>query len=114
VRATFFTIWDGSIRWFMENMQAYQYNQQVRDSGLIDPAVTAETARYLDYFFIAIQKGFTQGSIKPYPLELICGILYQDIVAIMNIVMVTTDPAQQEEAIQSGFEIFWAGIKAED
>ena len=79
-----------------------------------DPAVTAESARYLDYFFVAIQKGLTQGCIKPYPLELIGGILYQDIVAIMNIVMATTDLAQQEEAIQSGFEIFWSGINAEN
>ena len=35
VRDTFFTIWDGSIRWLLENLDAYQYSQQVRDSGLI-------------------------------------------------------------------------------
>ena len=38
VRETFFAIWDGSIRWFLENQEAYQYIQQVRDSGLIDEA----------------------------------------------------------------------------
>lgn len=39
VKDTFFTIWSGSIRWFLENQNAYRYVQQIRDSGMIDPAV---------------------------------------------------------------------------
>ena len=42
-RETFFTIWDGSLRWFLENMEAFLYVQQVRDSGMIAESVVQET-----------------------------------------------------------------------
>lgn len=112
-REAFFTIWDSSIRWFIENMEAYQYVQQVRDTGLISQRVVEETNQLFAYYYAAIQKGLAEGSITPYPPELIGGILYQQIVAIMNLVRVQPDPARQDLLIQQGFDIFWNGIKAQ-
>jgi AcrR family transcriptional regulator len=112
-RDTFFTIWNGSVRWFLENMEAYLYIQQVRDTGIISDATVQETNKFFGYYYEAIQKGLAEGSIKPYPAELIGGILYQQIVAIMNIIRTQPDPAKQAETIQQGFEIFWNGIKTE-
>jgi len=114
VRDTFYTIWSGSIHWFIENMEAYRYNQQIRDSGLVDESVVEESGQYLDYFYTAIQKGLNEGRIKPYPLEMIGRILYQDIVAVMNIFATQPDLAIQDEYIQMGFDIFWDGIKRTD
>jgi AcrR family transcriptional regulator len=34
-RETFFLIWSGTVAWFLENMDAYQYIQQARNTGLI-------------------------------------------------------------------------------
>ena len=114
VRDTFFTIWRGSVQWFMDHMDAYQYIQQVRDSGSIAPEVIQESGKFFDYYYTAIQKGFSQDRIKPYPAELIGGFLYQDIVAVMNLIRMQTDPDKAEEAVQLGFDIFWDGIKAGD
>ena len=111
-RETFFRIWDGSVRWFLANMDAYQYVRQVRDSGTIPEAVVFETARSLEYYYDAIRKGLEQRAIKPYPAEVIGTILYQDIVAVMNLINIDSDPARNEAYIQTGFEIFWDGIKA--
>jgi len=111
-RETFFRIWDGSVRWFLANMDAYQYVRQVRDSGTIPEAVVFETARSLEYYYDAIRKGLEQRAIKPYPAEVIGTILYQDIVAVMNLINMDSDPARNEAYIQTGFEIFWDGIKA--
>ena len=111
VRDTFFTIWSGCIRWFLENMDAYEYNQQVRDSGLVEEAVVQESGKFLSYFYNAIQKGLEEGVIKPYPVDLIGGFLYQDIVAVMNLLRTQLNPDKQEEALQLGFEIFWNGIR---
>jgi AcrR family transcriptional regulator len=113
-RETFYTIWNGSIRWFLENMEAYQYVQQVRDSAMIADAVVQESNQYFSYYYQAIQKGFNEGSLKPYPLELIGGVLYQQIIAVMNLISLQPDPARQEEIIQQGFDIFWDGIKSAD
>lgn len=113
VRETFFTIWEGSLRWFMDHMNAYRYVQQVRDSGMIAESVVQETSEYLSYYYEAIQKGWSEGSIKPYPAELIGGILYQNVVAVMNLIRMQQDPDQQETYIRQGFEIFWNGIRAE-
>ncbi len=110
---TFFTIWLNSIRWFMGNMDAFSYIQQVREPGLLPDEVVQKTETDLDYYFVAIQKGQAQQRIKPYPLELIGTFLYQDIVAALNLIRVQPDPAQQERIIQTGFQIFWDGIKAE-
>ena len=111
-RETFFTIWQGSIQWFLENMEAYQYNQQVRDTALVSEAVIQETGQYLKYYFEAVQKGLKEGSIKPYPVEVTGGFLYQDIVAVMNILKTQPDTAKREQMIQMGFDIFWDGIKS--
>lgn len=111
-RETFFRIWDGSVRWFLANMDAYQYVRQVRDSGTIPEAVVFETARSLEYYYDAIRKGLEQRAIKPYPAEVIGTILYQDIVAVMNLINMGSDPTRNEAYIQTGFEIFWDGIKA--
>jgi len=108
----FHTIWDGSIRWFMANLEAYQYIQLVRDSGVISAEVIEDSNQLFSYYYEAIQKGLVEASIKPYPLELIGEMLYRDIVAVMNLIKVQPDPESQEKYLQLGFEIFWNGIKA--
>jgi len=113
VRDTFFTIWDGSIRWLLQNLDAYQYSQQVREPGLISEAVTVESGRYFSFYYETIQKGLQEGSIKPYPIELIGGFLYQDIVAVMNHLRMQTDPEKLTESIEQGFNLFWDGIRTE-
>jgi len=113
VRDTFFEIWDGSVRWFLDNMEAYQYIRQVRDSGLIADEVVRESEQFFDYYYDAIQRGIAEDCIKPYSLELIGSMLYQDIVAVMNLILAGSDPAKQQEYIQNGFDIFWDGIKAD-
>lgn len=112
VRDTFFTIWDGSIRWLLENMDAYQYNQQIRDSGIIPDSVTLETAKYFRFYYETIQKGLEEGCIKPFPIELIGGFLYQDIVAVMNYLRMQSDPDKVGEIIRQGFELFWDGLSS--
>ena len=113
VREMFFTIWNGSIGWFLEHMEAYQYIRQIRDSGLIAEEVVGQTEKDLDYYFIAIQRGSEEGAIKDYPLELIGTVLYQHIVAVMNLTLAEPDLEKQEAYRQSGFQIFWDGIKAD-
>ncbi|HET9912717.1 MAG TPA: TetR/AcrR family transcriptional regulator [Anaerolineales bacterium] len=111
VRDTFFTIWNSSIRWFLENMDAYNYVQQVRDTGMVSEATVQESAKFFGYYYDAIQKGFKEGAIKRYPADVIGGFLYQDIVAVMNILLARSTSAKQEEIIQLGFDIFWNGIR---
>jgi len=109
-RETFLTIWEGSIRWFLENRDAYRYQQQVREPGMLDEAVVQESAKFFDYYYAAIQKGLEEGCLKPHPVELIGGMLYQGIIAVMNLMDAQPDPAGQEEYIRAGFDIFWSGI----
>ncbi len=112
-RETFFTIWEGSVRWFLKNLAAYQYIQQVRGASLVDEAVTRESGRYFDYYYAAIQKGIAEGSLKPYPFELIGEFLYQDIDAVMTLIRSHPEAARREAIIHQGFEIFWNGIKSD-
>jgi AcrR family transcriptional regulator len=111
-RETFFTIWNTTIRWFIEHMDAYSYLQQVRDTGMISESAVQESASFFGYYYEAIQKGLTEGSIKNYPMDLIGGVLYQGIVAAMNRLRLEPDPAKHDEFIQQGFDIFWDGIKS--
>lgn len=111
VQGTFFAIWDGSVRWFQQNMDAYQYVQQVRDSGMIEKSVVQESEKYFEYYYTAIQRGLSEGVIKSYPIELIGSFLYQNIVGVMNLIREVSDPDKQEAYIHSGFNIFWDGIK---
>lgn len=110
-RETFFAIWQGSIQWFMENMDAYRYVQQIRDSGMIAESVVQQSNQFLAYYYAAIEKGLQQGSIEPYAAELIGSILYQQMVAILNLIQAQPDAAQRDRYIAQGFEIFWNGIK---
>ena len=112
VQDTFFTIWEGTIRWFLANMDAFLYIRQVRDSGLITEEAVQESESFFVYYFEAIERGLAGGFLKPYPIELAGSFLYQDIVAVMNLVRNQPDPAKREEYIQAGFEIYWNGIKA--
>ncbi|TLM97342.1 TetR/AcrR family transcriptional regulator, partial [bacterium] len=111
---TFETLWREIIGWFLENMDAYRFQQQVRDTNLVPQDVSEESGKYFGYFYSAIQKGLDEGKIKPYSLEILGGFLYQDIVAVMNLLKVQPDPSKQEETIQTGFEIFWNGIKIDN
>ena len=112
VRDMFFAIWHGSIVWFLEHRDAYEYVQQVRDTGIVDEAAVKESGKSFVYFYDAIQKGLAEGNLKPYPLELIGAFLYQDIVAVMNLLRTQPKLTKQEEIIQAGFDIFWDGIRA--
>ena len=111
---SFCAVWEASIRWFMANLEAYQYIQQIRDSGMIPDEIIQQSNTYFDFYYTAIQKGLSENAIKPYPVELIGELLYRSIIAIMNLVKTTSDVAQQEEYIHAGFEIFWNGIKKDD
>jgi AcrR family transcriptional regulator len=112
VRATFQTIWEGSIRWFLDHMDEYQYAQQVRDPRIVGEKTVQESQKFFQYYFTAVQKGLEEGRIKSYPFELVGGILYQNIIAVMNLIAAQADPAKREAYIQMGFEIFWNGIRA--
>jgi AcrR family transcriptional regulator len=112
-RGSFFVIWSSSLRWFIANLPAYQYIQQVRDTGMISAAVVQETDKAFAFYYAAIQKGLAEGSILPYPPELIGGFLYHDIVAVMNLIRMQPDPTRYDEWINQGFEILRNGIKNE-
>jgi len=107
----FLVIWESVLHWFMDHLDAYLYIQQIRDSGLISQAAIEESGKHLSFYFDVIGKGLAEGSIMPYPAELIGGILYQQVVAVMNLIHTQTDPGLQEEYIRLGFEIFWNGIR---
>ena len=109
---SFWAIWETSIRWFIDNLEAYQYIQQIRDSGMIPDEIIQQSNTYFDFYYTAIQKGLSENAIKAYPINLIGEMLYRSIIAIMNLVKTTKNRAQQEEFIQAGFEIFWNGIKS--
>jgi len=111
-RETFFTIWHGTVSWFLENMESYQYVQQVRDTGMISASAVQESNKFFGYYYTAIQKGFEEGCLKAYPLGLIGDFLYQDIVAVINHLSRQPDLSQREETIRQGFDIFWDGIKS--
>ena len=113
VRDMFHTIWHGCIRWFLEHRDAFEYIQQVRDTGIVDEVVVKESGKSFVYFYDAIRKGLDEEILKPYPLELIGAFLYQDIVAVMNLLRTQPQRKKQEEIIQAGFAIFWDGIRAE-
>ncbi len=112
-RESFFVIWSSSLRWFIANLPAYQFIQQVRDTGMISATVIQETDKTFAFYYAAIQKGLAEGSILSYPPELIGGFLYQDIVAVMNLIRMQPDPARYDEWISQGFGIFWNGIRTE-
>jgi hypothetical protein len=111
-RERFMTIWNGSVRWFLEHPHAYRYVQQVRDSGLISEKVVQESNSYFSYYYEAIQQGLQENQVRPYPLPLIGAFLYHDIAAVTNMVLTLPHPADQDEIIRLGFEIFWDGIKS--
>ena len=108
---SFWKIWNGSVSWFLEHMDAYQYIRQIWEAGVISEAVVLESNKFFGFYYDAIQKGLAEGSIKPYPPEMIGQFLYQEIVAILNLVRAQPDPARRDKAIQQGFAIFWDGIR---
>lgn len=109
-REEFSAIWHGSVDWFLAHPDAYQFLQQVRDTALISDAAVQEAAQSLSYYYEAIQNGLRAGAIKPYPADLIGGVLYQDMVAVLNHIRAHDDPNLREPTIRQGFEIFWNGI----
>lgn len=111
VREAFYVIWGGSIRWLLENPDAYKYSQLIRDSGLISDEVTRKSGEFFGFYYGTILKGQQEGAIKPYPVDLVGGFLYQGIVAVMNHLQYQPDPDKLTVSIQQGFEIFWDGIK---
>jgi len=113
-RENFYTIWEGSIRWFLDHIEAYHYVRQVRDLGVDRRAGRSGIGKFFDYYYLAIQKGLAEGSIKAYPIELIGGLLYQDIVAVMNLIEAQSDPVKQNQTINAGFEVFGMGSKPTD
>lgn len=106
----FHVIWSGSIHWLLDHREAYQYVRQVRDSGIIPTELVQETAGYFDYYYTAIQKGVEESAIKPYPIDLIGGFLYQEMVAVLNVLEMQRDATDPDVIIEQGFEIFWNGI----
>jgi AcrR family transcriptional regulator len=110
-RETFLTIWNGSLRWFLDHMDAYKFFEQVRAANLVDEATIRASEAFLSYYFLAIQKGLAEGCLKPVPVEMIGEMLHQGLVAVLNLVDRQPDRAQWQEYIQSGFAIFWDGIK---
>ncbi len=113
-RQSFYTIWAGTLHWFLENLPAYLYLQQVRDAGWISAEAVAETEKFFGYYFDAIQKGVTEARLKPYPPGLIGDFLYHDLVAVMNHLRRQPDPAGRAVLIEQGFEIYWSGISRPD
>jgi hypothetical protein len=95
----------------LEHPEAYQYSQQVRDTGLISAETAIESGKNFSFYYEAIQKGLLEDSIKPYPVDLIGGYLYQGIVAVMNHLRAQPTPGKVDETIRQGFNLYWDGIR---
>ena len=113
VQDTFSRIWTGSVEWFLQNLDAFHYVLKVRDSNLIPQEIAQRSESYFGYYFTAIQRGLDEDEIKPYPLELVGSMLYQNIVAVVNLIGRQPESEKQSEYIQAGFKIFWDGIRRE-
>jgi AcrR family transcriptional regulator len=111
-RDSFWIIWHGSVCWLLDNLDAFLFIQQVRESRLISPAAIRESEQFFGYFYETIQRGLADTAIKPYPSDLVGGILYHDIVAVINCVRAQADQSLREQTIADGFDIFWHGIRA--
>jgi AcrR family transcriptional regulator len=109
----FRVIWNGSIHWLCENMDAHKFSQQVWEPGYVTEEAAIKTGMIFRFYYDAIQKGLTEGSIKNYPADLVGAFLYQGIVAVMNYIRMQPDTTKREESIQQGFDIFWDGIRIE-
>ena len=110
-RESFQRIYQATIEWFLAHPDAYRFIQQVRDSGELGPRIAEETGRQFAFYYQAIQKGLQENSIKSSPVDLIGNILYFQIVAVMNILLVQPDQQAQTSIIEAGFAIFWDGIR---
>ncbi|MDJ0756473.1 MAG: TetR/AcrR family transcriptional regulator [Ardenticatenaceae bacterium] len=110
---SFAAIWEGSIRWFLTNRDAYRFVHQERDSKLVDEEIIRQTETHLSYYYAAIEKGLAEGKIKPYSPELIGGFIYHGVAAVVNLCLEQPDMKQQNAYIQQGFDIFWGGIQKE-
>jgi AcrR family transcriptional regulator len=109
----FRVIWNASIHWLCENMDAHQFSQQVREAGYISEEAAIKTGMIFRFYYDAIHKGLTEGSIKDYPADLVGAFLYQGIVAVMNYIRMQPVTTKRDESIQQGFDIFWDGIRIE-
>lgn len=108
---SFYAIWNGLVSWFLANLEAYAYVQQVREARIVSEDVAQATGQFLEYFPAAYHKGLQSGTIKPYPLELVGEVFYCDIVAVMNILRRQPERERRDEMIRNGFDIFWDGIR---
>lgn len=109
-REFFYTIWSCSIHWFLNQPQAYLFQQQIRDTPLVSQSALEESNRFLDYFFDAIQKALSEGCISNEVVDLVGQFLYQDIVAVMSRTQLESDKKKINVLVDLGFEIFWKGI----
>jgi AcrR family transcriptional regulator len=111
-RQQFEAIWHASLDWLRAHPDAFAFIQQVRDAGMISPAVVEETNALFGYYYAAIQAGLREGALRPYPVELVGGLLYGAIAAVMNLHRATPDGAAKPDYARLGFELFWGGIGA--
>ena len=109
-RAQFRAIWDCSIGWFRQNIPAYRFSKMVREPGLLPVDVVQASDQLFQFYYHAILTGQSEGVLGPYPPELVGGMLYQDIVAVMDCLLGSPDPAAAQAYIDTGFEIYWNGI----
>lgn len=109
----FAIIWHETIDWFLRNPEMYAFTQQVRDSGLIGEEAVKASGRFFQFYYQAIQKGREEGVIADYPVELVGNLLYHNIVAVIDVARMVPDRDQQAGLIETGFKIFWNGIRSE-
>jgi AcrR family transcriptional regulator len=109
-RDQFRTIWDCSIGWFRQKIPAYRFSKMVREPGLLPAEVVQSSDQLFQFYYHAIHAGLQEGVLGNYPPELIGGMLYQDIVAVMDCLLANPDPAGAQAYIETGFEIYWNGI----
>lgn len=112
VREAFFTIWDGSIRWLLDHPDASKITQLVQVAGVVPLEIVLETARSFSFYYETINRALLQAEIKPLPVELVGGFLYQGIAASVNHIQNKGGLANAADAIQQGFDIFWDGVRA--
>ena len=113
VREAFRTIWRASVAWLLAHPDAFRYVQHARDATFVSDAVMLETGKNFAFYYTTIQRGLEEGLIKPYPVDLIGGFLYHDIVAMVTMLLAQPDPAARETLIEQGFEMFWDGIRVQ-
>ena len=103
-------IWSNLVKWGVDNQDEFLFVGQFCSSPYITKFTREEVMKEYIFLHKLMEEGIIKGEIRGFSAALIIAMFYQGSRAVVNLILDSDPPQDENKVLEDGFQIIWRGL----